>query len=225
MYMAAIEQIIPIQEIKQFADKNLKWLIASGVIAVALMGGWYYVNVYQVQEDARAHATLSEVLTEVTRATSKPEVWQDVEIAARTGYRQHKGSSLAPYFVAIEADALLQQGNTQEGISKLSEAINSLSKDAPLAHLYQLKLARLHLANTDTQSQGLATLQKLAQTEDSLVHDEALYQLGVYYAQQQESEQARATLQKLVDTYKDADEQLGQSVWVSLAQDQLERLV
>lgn len=225
MYMAAIEQIIPIQEIKQFTDKNLKWLIASGVIVVALMGGWYYVNVYQVQEDARAHATLSEVLTEVTRATSKPEVWQDVEIAARTGYRQHKGSSLAPYFIAIQADALLQQGNTQEGILKLSEAVNSLSKDAPLAHLYQLKLARLQLADTDTQSQGLAVLQKLSQAEDSLVQDEALYQLGIYYAQQQDSSQARATLQKLVDAHKDADNALGQSVWVPLAQDQLERLV
>lgn len=223
MDMSVFEEIIPVQDIKQFIDKHLKTFIAGGLLFAGLVGAWYYFAVYKVQEDARAHATMTEVLQEVARAVTEPDVWQDVEVAARTGYRQHSGSTLAPYFVALEADALLQQGKTEEGITKLSQAINGLAHDAPLTDLYQLKLARLQLAQEATREQGVATLLQLAGNQKSLVHDEALYHLGVYYAQQGDTDKARETLQQVVSLYKEVQE-LGQSPWLPLAQEQLERI-
>lgn len=224
--MTSIEQTLSPEHIKQVINRNAKSLIATGVLTAILLGGYYYVRVYRVEQDARAHATLTEVLAEVTRASTKPDAWQDVEIAARTGYRQHSGSSLAPYFLAIEADALAQQGKVVEGRDQLAAVVGSLSKDAPLTSLYALKLARMQLNAEDqaVRSQGLASLQTLAQDTKSVVHDEALFRLGKAFAQEKNGEQARQSFQQLIDTYKESKDAAGQSVWAALAQEQIDRL-
>jgi predicted negative regulator of RcsB-dependent stress response len=206
--------------------RNSKSFMAAGVIAAVLIGGYYYVRVYRVEQDARAHATLTEVLAEVTRAATKPDAWQDVEIAARTAYRQHTSSDIAPYFLAIEADALIEQGKLVEGTELLKKAVSSMPAKAPLTDLYALKLARLELSAQEESARkdGIAALEKLAANDKSLVHDEAMFRLGKAYAQELRADDAKKTFEQLVATYKESKEPAAQSVWAGLAQEQIDRL-
>lgn len=224
--MTSIEQILSPDHIKEVINRNAKSLITSAVLGAILLGGYYYFRVYRVEQDARAHATLTEVLAEVSRASGKPEVWQDVEMAARTGYRSHSNSALAPYFLAIEADALVQQGKVDEGREQLASVVGTLPAQAPLTQLFALKLARMQVSSPDQEihSKGIAGLQALAKDTRSVVHDEALYRLGKVLAHENQTQEARQAFEQLITTYKETKDAAGQSVWASLAQEQIDRL-
>ena len=224
--MTSMDQNFTIEHIQDVIARNAKSFIATGVVALALVGGYYYLRVYRIEQDARAHATLTEVLAEVTRAVSKPDAWQDVEIAACTAYRQHSSSDIAPYFLAIEADALIEQGKATEGKELLRKAVSSMPSKAPLTDLYALKLARLEInAQEDaSRKEGIAVLEKLAADDKSLVHDEAMFRLGKAYAQELRADEAKKTFEQLVSTYKESKEPAAQSVWAGLAQEQIDRL-
>lgn len=224
--MTSIDQIFSVEYIKQAIDRNLKSLIAAGLMAALLFGGYYYFRIHRQAQDARATATLTEVLAEVTRAASKPEAWQDVELAARTAYQQNSGSDLAPFFLAIEAEALAEQGKVDQGREQLSLAVQAMSKSQPLTSFYMLKLARMQLESSDeaTRKQGMDALQVLAQDTKALVQDEALYRLGALYVHEKNYEKARETFKQLIDAFKPYKDTPGESVWASLAQEQLDRL-
>ncbi|MGE0010425.1 MAG: tetratricopeptide repeat protein [Candidatus Babeliales bacterium] len=224
--MTGIDQNFSLDHIQDILERNMKSLVAAALVGAILIGAYYYVRVYRVEQDARAHTTLTEVLAEVTRAGTRPEAWQDVEVAARTAYHQHSSSDLAPYFLAIEAGAFIEQGKIDQGREQLKNALASMPKKAPLTDFYALKLARLELNTQDDaiRKEGLASLEKLAQDSKSLVHDEALYRLGKAYAQERKTDQARKVFDQLVTTYKESKEPVAQSVWAGLAQEQIDRL-
>lgn len=224
--MTSIDQLFSVDYIKQAIDRNLKSFIAASLMAAILLGGYYYFRVHRKAQDARATATLTEVLSEVTRAASKPEAWQDVELAARTAYHQNTSSDLAPYFLAIEADALVEQGKVDQGREQLASAVQAMSHNQPLTSFYTLKLARMQLESSDeaVRKQGLASLQALAQDAKALVQDEALYRLGSLYVQEKNYEKARETFNQLLDMFKEYKDTPGESVWASLAQEQIDRL-
>lgn len=224
--MMSIDQLFSVEYIKQTIDRNLKSFVAAALMAAFLFGGYYYFRVYRTAQDAQATATLTEVLSEVTRAASKPEAWQDVELAARTAYDQNSSSLIAPYFLAIEAEALVEQGKVDQGREQLASVVATLPKNQPLTSFYTLKLARMQLESSDeaVRKQGMDSLQALAQDTQALVQDEALYRLGTVYAQEKNNEKARETFKQLVDTFKEHKDTPGESVWASLAQEQIDRL-
>ncbi len=226
MNMTSIDQIFSVQYIKRTIDRNSKSFIVAGLLLALLLGGYYYFRVHRNAQDARATATLTEVLAEVTRAAQKPEAWQDVEIAARTAYHQNSSSDLAPYFLAIEAEALSEQGKVDQGREQLTSVVAMLPKNQPLSSLYMLKLARMQLASSDevVRKQGMEMLQALAQDTKALGQDEALYRLGRVYAQEKNNEKARETFKQLVDAFKEYKDTPGESAWASLAQEQLDHL-
>ncbi|BDC34638.1 hypothetical protein Noda2021_05960 [Candidatus Dependentiae bacterium Noda2021] len=142
------------------------------------------------------------------------------------GYEKNKSTGLAPYFLGIRADALVEQGNYQEALALLESMTNSLPTSSALYYPYKTKYALIKLDHVDDQEKtaALNELQSLAYDASNSNADYALYYLGEYFWQNNETEQAVKTWRDLESTFK-SDTKNGQSPWALLAQYKLQQTV
>ena len=54
-----------------------------------------------------------------------PTLWPEVELAVKTGYYQHRSTSLAPYFLGLEADAFIAQNKMTDALEAIKESLKS----------------------------------------------------------------------------------------------------
>ncbi|MBA3752099.1 hypothetical protein H0X06_04885 [Candidatus Dependentiae bacterium] len=174
-------------EKKLYAGMGL--LLASSIIGAGYLGySWYKKN-----KEQAAYKDLSESIEGYIKASTSalsskksfsPQ-WTDVQRAFKIGAEINSSSSLYPYFLAYQADVLLQQGQNTEAIQIMDDAIAHLDRTHPLYYLYALKNA---LMKTDSQDASLSqagreALEKLANDNANLLQDRAQYYsaLDAYY--------------------------------------------
>lgn len=196
------------QNIMVFYNQYKKVVIAAVLLIAVTIGSLVYYQYSKEHYEKMAQQALAEILSEYTRAHAMPDLWNDVEVGARTGYRQYVRSILAPYFLMLQADALANQEKLDEALSLMAIMFDNISKKSPFYYLYALKQARMQLSHSDAtiQQKGLDMLKQLAANTDNTQQDQALFYLAQYYEQQNDKEQARKTWQELAalaDTFKD----------------------
>jgi len=209
------------QLIDQF-DKYRTYVISIAVVAAATVGIGVYLYYSQINYEQAAQQALSEVMAEYSRAYEAPDLWQDVEIGAKTGYRQYTKSSLAPFFLNLQADALLQQDKADEALALMNDMVAKLSKSSPLYYVYSIKRARMNLNSEQeaAQKDGLEQLKALAENESNPQQDEALYYLGMHYQENNQQDQAQAVWQQLKQIQQSYKEKDVVSPWALLAEQQ-----
>ncbi len=210
--------------IMTFIERYKTVLLIAGVVVGVAIGGGVYWHLSRTKHQELAQATLSEVLNETIRAQQNAELWPEIEVAARTGYQQYSSTSLAPYFLAVQADALIQQNKHADALSLMREALNSLSERSPLYFLYATKQARIMLDSEDenTQTQGLEKLISISKNNNNLQKDETLYYLGSYYMNRADNEKALKAFNEIVEMTKNQTDY--PSPWTRLAQEAVREL-
>lgn len=200
---------------------HLKEIIIGVGVACAAGVGIYGYMMYRISQEEQAQVVFVNCMDELKRAYEKPDSWPTAELASVTAYRQHSSSSLAPYFLALEVQALVAQGKLSEAITSLERVIGMLSTHSPFYSLYTLQLALMKLDSSDeaVHQEGLKAVEKIALDQKNKNRDQALYYLGEYYASQNNQERAKEFFHQLVVAYPEGG--MAASPWASLAQKKL----
>ncbi len=214
-----------------------KWqsgLVVFSVTILAISGGYgvyRYSSSLREQRAYKAFAESHDFFEQVLAKDSSANVgesmtlWGEVELAFKSGYAQNSRSSLAPYFLAFQAEALIHQGKLKDAIEVTDRMLGSLKKSSSLFSLYAVKrsLMKLDMPDEISKKEGLEELTNLANSEVNLNRDIALYYLGEYFWANNESKKARITweyLQKMASVGKSPTP----SPWFDLVKARLETI-
>lgn len=205
----------------------------AGLLAITVAVGagiyWYF---YTIKYEESAQQAFSEVLHDYNQAYATPELWSEVEIGAKTGYRQYTRSALGPFFLAMQSEALLQQQKEQEALALMKMMLKKLSSRSSFYSLYKIKEARMKMDSDSevVRQEGVRQLTSLANDEKNRYQDEALYYLGMYYQTQGQKDKAQDVLRQLsaipsspLASSDKQDDKHGQSPWFLLAEQQLKQ--
>src|ERR1700722_16795746 len=109
MVMRDFYDFLDINYLSSLMERHKRELsIGISVLVLMAGGGFYYYN-YRISQQELAQKAFFVCIQEFERANKNVDLWPEAELAAVTGYRQHSGSSLAPYFLALQAQALVRQ--------------------------------------------------------------------------------------------------------------------
>jgi predicted negative regulator of RcsB-dependent stress response len=140
----------------------------------------------------------------------------EAEISFQTGYEQNKKSTIAPFFLAFESDALIKLGKFEDAYKILVDAVGQFSKNSPYYYLYSIKLALMEIDKKDAQK-GIEDLNILIKDSNNIFKDMAAFYLGEYYW-------ANNNIDKAKEQFQIALAYNPESTWGNLAKMRLERL-
>ncbi|MEX0940597.1 MAG: hypothetical protein WDZ41_04520 [Candidatus Babeliales bacterium] len=214
-----IQKLMSFDVLYKKFDEYRTYVLTALVIIGGLIGAGIYLYFSNIKYEESAQQALSEMLIEYNRAYESPELWSDVEIGARTGYRQYGRSSLAPYFLVLQADASLYQHKDNEALVLMNTAIQKMPGQSPLYYLYNIKFARMQLAHEKTKDEGLSLLESLAKNIKNPQQDQAKYYLAKYYDEHEQLQKAQELWQELVKSKSEQKDVI--SPWILLAERQI----
>lgn len=197
-------------------------LMACGLLIVLAGIGFGY-RWYRSSYNQRAHAALAEAIELFDRANkdSTTSLWDETDRALAQGYSDYSGSSLAPYFLAFQAQVALQKipENVEKARELLQKALKNMSADMPFYGIYVIQLARMKSDSgiQDLEDEGIKTLQDVANNQKSSERGMALYYLGLRPFEAGDREQA---IMMWTPLFKEAD--LANSFWSQIAQAKLD---
>lgn len=208
--------------VKKLAEKN--GLLLIGVPLFCLLGGvgYFFYSFYARDQQERAQLAFSQTMHEIQQSHKNAELWPNAELAAKTGYRTYKSTSFGPYFLMLESQAALAQGNMQDGYKLLAEAVRQMGTSSPLYYLNAIKLAlvKLDVDDITVQNEGFQELEKLAYDNNNTQRDEALYYLGDYYMNHGDTPKALHVWQELKKDFS-STQSTSASPWTLLAEDKI----
>ncbi len=211
------------QEIKKF--KYVKELLIVLCLLAGIAGSFLLYRIYAVYKEQSAQNVLAQYIQEFNQIEDGQSAdWQRIAKLFQRGSEQQSRSSLAPYFLLFQAEALLRENKKQEALAAIDELIKQ-SANSPLLPLFKTKRSLLKLDEPDeaVQRSGLEELKKLAEDKKNQFRDTAQFYVGHYYWVNNSIEQAQAIWQTLVDEqYK---EKLATSPWVGLVKEKLTHIV
>lgn len=195
-------------------------LIISTLMSFVIFGffgyRWYHQRLAQ-----QAHKDLAEHIESYNKALSlnNPN-WDTLEQAFSVGAQRYKRSALAPYFLAYQAQVLVEQQKVGQAVELLNKVIVQMSEKAPLYNYYALKRALLKLdtQNETVKKEGESELAKLAQSKDIAVRDMALYYRGIDALTNNNKQLAQDSWNELINKAQP------QSYWYTFAQEKLNQL-
>lgn len=209
------------------ARRAIRALTIGAIVTLAItasLWGYSYYGAYRAKNAQKELASCIELYEKAASAGATAALWPSVEMACKLGYERHSGSSLAPYFLSYQADALIKQNKIDEAITVMGAMVSDLSKSSPLYSMYATKYALMQMDATDSavRAAGLQTLAKLAEDTQNAQRDEALYYVGLYNWHNNDLAQAKEAWQKLVDIPAETQEKA--SPWASLVVERLKML-
>jgi hypothetical protein len=198
-------------------------------IGIIILGTGVYLGYrwYVVSREQKAQKLLSEYVQDYALAqkSGNQEEFQRIEALFAYGYNQHRSSNLAPYFLAMQAEAQLKQNKQDEALATLHTLVATLPSSSPMAPLFKTKHALLSLDNKDEaiRDAGLQELVAVARDNQFGYNDMALFYLGRYYWSQNNVQEAKKIWQELVDM-RSLDQSSAPSPWAQEAQQKLKQL-
>lgn len=168
-----------------------------------LVGGYFGLQYYNSSRNQSAIIAYQACLDEYNHAREKDDLWPHVELAAKVGYQQFSNTSFGPYFLGLQADALLEQHKMEEALALLKALQEKLSVRSPLYYNYALKkvLVMLDSSNQAVVQEGLQQLDHLAHDLKNGQRDQALYELAYYYRTINDNAAAQATIKELTSSF------------------------
>lgn len=204
---------------KNYAHTYKRELIIGISFLTLFFGTLYFYGYWRDQVEQSAYGDLFDLM-QISHSSSKDDaVWKNIEVGAEAGFAQHSNSVLAPYFLAIQAEALVQQEKLTEATAIMDTVVQKISSKSPFYYLYNTKHALLQLSQDASRQNGLAKLEALAQDSTNPQRDMALYQLGNYYFLHDDLAKGNAAWQTLIVAF--GQSMLGKSPWAELAQSKL----
>jgi tetratricopeptide (TPR) repeat protein len=208
-----------------FVQDYYKEMVFAGVCLVGCGIGLYFFMNYQAHKQEQAQLAFAQTLAEVKHGEKNADLWPNADLAAKTGYRSYKNSSLAPYFLALESQIAARQGNLKEALESLETAIAAMGKNSPFYYIFKIKASIMKLDSDDLslQTNGFKELEALAQDQANKQRDEALYYLGMYYVNHTDIIRAKETWEKLIQEFPGTHDS-AMSPWAMLALDKIKQL-
>jgi predicted negative regulator of RcsB-dependent stress response len=202
----------------------LKHIILGICCVLLILGsfGLYKWNSSRVLRNAQVD--LGSCLFEYsTQEESENPDWVSVVQTAKNGYEKNSGTILAPYFLLTQSNALLKQGNYQEGHECMAHAVET-ARGTVLLPLIELRYALmlLDMDEPERKEEGKQKLIKLARDDSNAYQDAAQYHLGRYYFVNDDFVHAREVWTLL--TEKASMESVAPSSWGLLAGQKLSQL-
>ncbi len=215
---------------------NLVRVAGLGVLVGASFLGYRWYSVGRAQA---AQKRLSEVIEKYTQEMGKVQASnkkdsQVGEVAVQTvgqdwpaiaslfgmAAKEYADTSLAPFFLAYQSEALLKEGNLVDAYQILSQALAAMPRSSDLYAVYELKkvLMSLDLAILNNSSTDLAEheLLELAKDTTNKQRDMALFYAGRFYWSKGDVVRAKELLQELITlSYVDKS---AASPWASKAE-------
>ena len=205
-------------------------LIIAGILGV---GGFYIYKFRTDRIQKQAQKIFSEAMQSYKQALSlefakdvsekeKQNMWSEVEIAFKTGHLQNTSSTLVPFFLAYEAQALIKQNKFDEAYEVLNESVEKIKKDTSFFYLYKITQALMDIDKTDVQK-GIDSLNQLLNDKNNPFTDMAHYYLGEYYWSVNDLEKSKEQFQAL-DSMSTETDKKSESPWRILAKTRLQQL-
>jgi len=201
-----------------------KELIFAAALLLVIAGAYFGYRWHTNNKNQAAHMLFAQNLEELERISQEgnKEDWESVETLFKLGYDQYPKSSLAPYFLIYQGQALLKQGKLDEARDIINLAVEKLPSDCPVLGLYKVKVALMGLDSKaqSTVDASLEQLQALAKNTELHVQDVAGYHLGLYYWVHNQMAKAQEVWLAMIEAVK-TTEKTGQSPWAAKAQEML----
>ena len=198
---------------------GLRNSIIAALVLVLCAGAFAAYHWYSIHREEQAHKVFARSMEEFEQAVTGDDMskWSSVEQAFAAGYKSYSSSSLAPYFLAFQAEAQVQQNKLEEARTTLANSLKHIAKSSPLYYLYATKLALMSMDAEDmsVHESGKKMLAQLADDQKNPQRDMALYYLGYCSFVAHDRENAEIAWSKLLQSGAD-------SVWAHLAQAKLE---
>ena len=190
---------------------------------VKLKAGWLlFVALSEAMESFAQSQHVAKSLDATKDEAKIQQAWHDTQILLDALHQEHMSSYLAPYFLVIKSQILLEKDHKlEEAIKVLDEAIAGMSKHSEVTSLFLLKRIKMGFDSVqeEQRKRSLADLVVLTQDTKDPLCEEALYTLGLYYIATGEFEKSQEAFKKLVSgADKDA---LIPSVWVKQGKEKL----
>jgi tetratricopeptide (TPR) repeat protein len=200
--------------------------VLIGLGCIAFTGGSFFAyRWYSVSKNQSAQVAFSEQLEKYYMAHGSDSAnWESVGLELKNVSRVNGGTSLSPYFLALQADVLLEQDKHDEALTVMDQMLNEMPSSSPLRNLYQTKRALMALDSDDQarKTSGLQELDTLAHDANNKNADVALFYLGRYHWVAGDEEQARIAWQELVDQQQ--HELVAPSPWAQEARTLLQQI-
>lgn len=208
-----------LRDMLYFVEKNTKQIgITLAIIGALAFGGYFYYQ-NNLEQESLGQAAFAECMQEYHNAHKNPELWSEVEIACKTGFRQYGSTSMAPYFLTLQAYCATQQHKSQEALDTLDSALKLVSQSNPFYYNIKLKRALIVLDMNEPEAHelGLKQLKEVAYDKNNDQRDQALYELINYYFMQGDVQNAQVVSKEL-QAFPDKPG-LGASPWKAAAHD------
>lgn len=203
-----------------------KTFVFAGALSLALASGgivWYrWQATHKAQQ---AHKTLVETLkifqSPIQKASdqekrdpskfySASEKWAHIATVCADAYQQYSSTTLAPFFLTYQADALLNMQKHEEALPLLKKAYSRLKNQALKDFLgVKIALVAMDCSSQATQQEGFLELKRLAENTNHTAHEYALYSLGLYFWDNKEFAQAKNYWQQMLVKYARSDARSG----------------
>lgn len=175
---------------------------------LVLAGGLLFAgrNWYITSRERSAEKDLSAYVSQYYHALGAADAsWSQVASLFEVGYTQHSGSYLAPYFLAYQADALLQQNAREEAAAVMKTVLQIMPESAPLYQLLCMKyyLILLDIPEHPEHDAALTALYEIGSDKTNNVFEIALFYLGRYHFVHHNIQEARNLWQELCATAVD----------------------
>jgi predicted negative regulator of RcsB-dependent stress response len=168
-------------------DKYTLSFLAALLFVLLAVGGWKAKQWYVASQEGAAQLVFSEALDEydrvlyaIKKGTAEKQQWDDAAFGFKTVEDKGKGTTYAVYSQAFQADVQARQGNFDQALNLLGQAIAQMGDKSPGYYLFKTKMALLQLDAGKTE-QALGDLQQLADDQDNPNNDTAAFFLGYYY--------------------------------------------
>lgn len=198
-FVDALDKVVV--RVIHYRKQVLLSLAVVGLGGALFVGYTYYQNQRDMQASKALQAAVNVFRAQASSAGDEAQ-WQAVAKTFEAGYSEHKGATIAASFLAYQADALLNAGKAEEAVEVLRLAVKKMSVKA-VCQAYQLKLALVLLDSSreELQKEGLEQLQAIAQADKNVMHEQALYYLGMFYWVRQNFEEAKNYWQQYMIKY------------------------
>jgi predicted Zn-dependent protease len=207
-------------------NKHAARIIMGAGLALLLVSAFVGYRWYTMSRAQAAQKHFADCVQEYTKAAQTgSQSWAMIAKIFELGAQDYASTSMAPYFLAYQADALIKDNKLAEAAGVMQNAVSKMSKSNELYGLYALKSALLSMDATGEGVEAVRTLEALARDAKNKQRDAALYYLGRYYMDKGDTARAQETLQELFNMSEHGAATMSTSPWAREAEKLIERVI
>ncbi len=182
------------------------------VVVLIFLGYRYFTQRAEVKAFSMLQQTQSEYQT-LKAASSAPEAYSQVAEAFQNILKKYGGNAGGKLARVIFANISYDAGQYDRAIALYKQSLEDFKDDKAVYNLILSSLGYAYQQMDDTQN-AVLYFERAATAKDSLVREEALFNLGWVYQKLGEAAKSEQTLQTILDDYPN-------SIYFDMVQEEL----